>query len=69
MTDRRAWAMPEEPGMEVKAVRDNAGDLWIHEDQDAWSLAWANEKHPWPWDYVMGFAPLADATEEIETVT
>ena len=57
----RRWALPDEPGPEVTAVRDRDGDVW-YRTVDGWKL------NPDPmyvgdtWAQVLQNAPLTDVT-------
>ena len=58
----RTWSLPAEPGPEVTALRDSAGDIW-NRHNDRWcftsgvTLAWV--------DLLFAWAPLTDATGEV----
>jgi hypothetical protein len=61
----RTWAIPDEPGPEVTAVRDCRGVTWTRDDRDFWisDSGYTGPDHRyWRWHQVLGFAPLTDVT-------
>lgn len=68
----RRWDLPVEPGLEVKAVKDHVGHLWVREP-DGWiyrtgRFNGARELvHRLQWNSVYRYyAPLVDATGEVD---
>jgi hypothetical protein len=62
MSDQpRTWALPDEPGPEVTAVRTCFGTRYVRAG-DAWSAV----KHHgvFRWDELIRYGPLTDATAE-----
>lgn len=57
----RVWRLPREPGVEVTAVRDEGGDVWLRR-YGGWYLT-DLEGAPHDWDVVMRYGPLTEVTE------
>jgi hypothetical protein len=55
----REWALPDEPGPEVTAIRDARGRRW---DRDA--IGWTYQNYAFPWVQLLrDLGPLTDASE------
>jgi hypothetical protein len=50
------WELPPEPGLDVTAVWDRDGDLWLHRGQGCWVTGADREGAPWA--EAMRYAPL-----------
>jgi hypothetical protein len=54
----RRWALPDEPGPEVTAVRDRDGRRWYRERR-----GWTHQNFAFPWVQILrDLGPLTDAT-------
>lgn len=54
------WALPPEPGPEVKAVRTGAGRIWYRDDPHFWTSG--NEQCSWEYLFRNG-APLTEVVD------
>jgi hypothetical protein len=54
----RRWALPDEPGPEVTAIRDRDGRRWYRERR-----GWTHQNFAFPWVQILrDLGPLTDAT-------
>lgn len=62
----RTWALPADPGPDVRAVRDAHGRVWRRCILDDWCLVDADRAHThthWAWSRLVAWCgPLTDAT-------
>jgi hypothetical protein len=62
--------MPDEPGPEVRTVRDRDGRIWLRDaDTEPDEVQWTAEGDLWPpksWPTLLAYnGPLTDATAEL----